>query len=167
MKCQVCLNEILPELNSLVCSDRCAAIRLKVHELIDKYTPTPGCDNCRGDLYRGCTDKCQREFAAAGKFGTDLWGLVRMSLEGTELIAKARRIRETVLIEIIPELAEYFSAEIDVRDTLEQLEMQAELRRHFGLPPAEFVEDDTDLPTHHDVRGILKRSEDNDETKTD
>jgi len=75
MKCEVCGNEARK--NSVVCSDHCQEIRLKVFRLVDKYFPTNGCDNCWSDLHTGCSEKCKREFSDAMKFGQDVWELVR------------------------------------------------------------------------------------------
>lgn len=77
MKCQVCkINEAEP--NSIVCGDRCNKTRLEIIRLSDKYTPTNGCDNCWGDLYQGCTEKCKEEVRIAHKFVNELYSLVRI-----------------------------------------------------------------------------------------
>lgn len=67
------------EKNSIVCSDKCNEIRLRIIQLTSKYTPTNGCNNCGGDLHQGCTNKCKEEFKVAGGFVKELYGLVRMS----------------------------------------------------------------------------------------
>ena len=64
--------------NSIVCSNHCQQVRLKLFEIERKYFPTNGCDNCLGDLHHGCSDKCNREFREALKFGKDLWSLIRV-----------------------------------------------------------------------------------------
>ena len=80
MKCQVCkIKEA--ENNSIVCSEKCNQIRLKIIELSNKYTPTNGCDNCLGDLYQGCTDKCKNEFKLSSKFIKDLYSIVRLAMK--------------------------------------------------------------------------------------
>jgi len=76
MKCVICKKEAME--NSVICSDKCAKIRLKLFELDNKYFPTHGCDNCWGDLHQGCTEKCRREFDESRKFGKDLWSLVHL-----------------------------------------------------------------------------------------
>jgi hypothetical protein len=78
MKCQICGIEVPCELNSVVCSDKCADIRLKVFELVNKYYPSSGCPNCWGDLHQSCTDVCKKETHDGYLFATDLWSLVRM-----------------------------------------------------------------------------------------
>ena len=65
--------------NSVICSELCSRTRLRIHELIDKYFPTNGCDNCWGDLHQGCSEQCRREFVEGSKFARDLWELVRLS----------------------------------------------------------------------------------------
>jgi len=77
-KCDVCHKEISRELNSIVCSERCSEIRLKVHAITDEYTPTHGCANCWGDLHEGCTDECRREFSEAIIFGRKVWDIIRV-----------------------------------------------------------------------------------------
>jgi hypothetical protein len=74
MKCQVCEKEA--KKNSVVCSDRCQEVRLRLFELVDKYFPTHGCDNCWSDGGGKCTEQCRKEFREGGKFATDLWDLV-------------------------------------------------------------------------------------------
>lgn len=76
MKCEICKVEVPKELNSIVCSDRCNSVRLKMIELTSKYFLTKGCDNCHGDLHQGCTNECKTEFANAYKFVTDLHSLL-------------------------------------------------------------------------------------------
>ena len=78
-KCVVCEKPALE--NLVVCSEHCQKIRLRILKLIDKYFPTPGCENCRGDLHQGCTEKCQKEFSEMGKFAKDLWFLVSLILK--------------------------------------------------------------------------------------
>jgi hypothetical protein len=80
--CDVCGKPSLK--NSIVCSDNCQNVRLKLFELEHKYTPTNGCDNCWGDLHQGCSDKCNREFSEALKFGKDLWSLIRVIYPPTD-----------------------------------------------------------------------------------
>lgn len=76
MKCQVCkINETEP--NSIVCGEICNKARLEIIRLSNKYTPTNGCDNCRGDLHQGCTEKCKDEFKKAHEFVGELYSLVR------------------------------------------------------------------------------------------
>lgn len=76
MKCPICeIKETEP--NSIVCSDTCNQKRLTIIRLIDKYTPTNGCDNCWGDLGQGCNKKCKEEFKDAHKFVKELYSLAR------------------------------------------------------------------------------------------
>lgn len=82
MKCEVCSIELPAEHNSVVCSDKCGTIRQMLYDLTRKYYPTPGCENCWGDLHKGCTDKCRTEFMKAGEFRSDLWVLVRLAIAG-------------------------------------------------------------------------------------
>ena len=77
MKCQVCRIKEAETL-SIVCSDRCDKIRLKIIELSDRYTPTPGCENCHGDLGVGCTTECINQFQAARSLISELYSLVRI-----------------------------------------------------------------------------------------
>ena len=79
MKCQICKTREAIS-NSLVCSERCATIRLKIMELSNRYTPCNGCDNCWGDLHQGCTDKCREEFTKSSEFGRELFFLVQLAL---------------------------------------------------------------------------------------
>ena len=79
IKCGVCGSPAMK--NSVICSDRCAKIRLKMFELDKKYFPTHGCENCWGDLGKGCTEQCRREFRESKEFGQDLWSLVRLFFE--------------------------------------------------------------------------------------
>jgi hypothetical protein len=76
--CAVCRSRSA-EKNSIVCSDKCNEIRLRIIKLTSKYTPTNGCDNCWGDLHQGCTNKCKEEFKVAGEFVKELYELVRVS----------------------------------------------------------------------------------------
>lgn len=79
MKCSVCREDNIPrEKNTTVCSDKCLAIHNKANELDKKYFPTNGCDNCWGDLHRGCSETCRREFKESLQFGKDLWSLIRI-----------------------------------------------------------------------------------------
>ena len=78
MKCEICHTEVDKEKNSVVCSDKCLEIRSKIFELIDKYFPTNGCDNCWGDLHGVCTEQCQKEFRESLEFGKDLWSLINI-----------------------------------------------------------------------------------------
>ena len=50
MKCVICKKEIDAKRNSVVCDEKCKNIRLKLLNLVTKYFPTNGCDNCWGDL---------------------------------------------------------------------------------------------------------------------
>ena len=79
MKCEICGNEAME--NSVVCSDKCQQVRLKRFEILNKYTPTHGCDNCWGDLHVGCSSKCQEEFRIMGELSKDLWGLIHLITE--------------------------------------------------------------------------------------
>ena len=74
MNCEVCGKEAKE--NLVVCSDRCEIIRIKIHEIVDDYFPTNGCDACWGDLTQGCTDQCKNEFVLARKFSLELWELI-------------------------------------------------------------------------------------------
>jgi predicted nucleic acid-binding Zn ribbon protein len=93
--CDVCFTPVPREKNSIVCSDECQNVRLKIFELERKYTPTNGCDNCWGDLYQGCTEQCKREFREALEFGKDLWSLVRTIYPKTELSQQDTRSTQT------------------------------------------------------------------------
>ena len=75
-KCEVCGRKAMR--NSIVCSDECQEVRLKRHRILDKYTPTHGCDNCWGDLHQGCTNECKAEFKLMGELSQDLWSLIRL-----------------------------------------------------------------------------------------
>lgn len=73
--CDVCGEERAE--NLVICeSEKCAVARLLAYHISDKYFPTRGCDNCWGDLHRGCDESCQQEFRDSLKFGKDLWILV-------------------------------------------------------------------------------------------
>ena len=74
--CDVCNNKSTE--NSVVCSDACQEIRLKMFKIGDKYAPTHGCDNCWGDLHQGCSSKCKEEFRLGRELSTDLWELVHL-----------------------------------------------------------------------------------------
>ena len=78
MKCKICKKEAIN--NSVVCSAKCNEIRLKIIKLINKYTPTNGCENCWGDLMIGCTDKCKNEFKLAHEFANDIYFIVRLTV---------------------------------------------------------------------------------------
>lgn len=78
MKCHVCKVEVPREKNSIVCSEKCQNIWLKVGELDTKYFRCNGCDNCWGDLHGQCSETCRREFRESGAFIRDLWSLVRI-----------------------------------------------------------------------------------------
>lgn len=78
MKCVVCQKLLPLENNSIVCSDECQKIRLRMLELGNKYFPVNGCKNCWGDLRHGCSEKCRKEFREAGKFGQELWSIIRL-----------------------------------------------------------------------------------------
>lgn len=78
MKCEICKKELSQEKNSVVCSDKCSAVRKRILEIGDKYFPTHGCDNCWGDLHQGCTEQCKREFREAGEFFGDLWSIIQL-----------------------------------------------------------------------------------------
>lgn len=73
--CDVCDKERAE--NRVICdSEKCSVARLLAYAIDDKYFPTRGCDNCWGDLGRGCEDRCRDEHRASLKFGQDLWVLV-------------------------------------------------------------------------------------------
>lgn len=76
--CEVCNTPVPRSKNSVVCSERCKEIRSKAFDIVNKYSPTNGCDNCWGDLYQGCTDKCKEEFRISGEHTQDLWELIRL-----------------------------------------------------------------------------------------
>jgi len=78
MKCEICHEEIQDRKNSVVCSEKCNQIRLKVYEIIQKHKPTNGCDNCWGDLHQGCTEQCKKEGKEAFELAQDIWKLVRL-----------------------------------------------------------------------------------------
>jgi len=78
MKCKVCkINEAKPL--SIVCSENCNKIRLLINLLSNKYTPTYGCDNCRGDNGGRCTSLCRQEFSASSLFVKELYSLVKLA----------------------------------------------------------------------------------------
>lgn len=80
MKCQICkIKETRP--GSIVCSDKCNEIRLRIYKLVEKYTPTNGCANCRGDLGQGCTEKCREEFRLGSEFSRELYSFVKLVLD--------------------------------------------------------------------------------------
>jgi len=76
LQCEVCAQPAID--GQVICSDLCADIRLQVFALTKKYAPTDGCDNCWGDLHRGCSTKCKTQFKTAVALSRDLWNLVRM-----------------------------------------------------------------------------------------
>ena len=76
MKCRICGRKA--KKNSIVCSDECQDIRLKMRELDKKYFPTNGCDNCWSDAHVGCTTKCKEEFRKSREFIQDMWSLVKL-----------------------------------------------------------------------------------------
>jgi hypothetical protein len=76
MKCYVCKIKEAKS-GSTVCSERCHEISLLIRRLADICTPTPGCENCLGDLHQGCTDKCRSEFKLSYYFVSELYKLVR------------------------------------------------------------------------------------------
>ena len=77
MICQVCkVREA--QVKSTVCSNRCNNVRLAIIRMDNTYTPTPGCENCWGDLHQGCTEKCKEEFRISREFISDLYSLIRM-----------------------------------------------------------------------------------------
>ena len=82
IKCRICGKPALK--NSVICSDRCAKIRLKRLEIMDKYAHPNGCDNCWGDLHQGCSEQCKKEFRESAEFGQDLWSLMHLILTPTE-----------------------------------------------------------------------------------
>ena len=81
MKCEICYVELPPMHNSVVCSDKCSAIRKHILQMSRKYAPTPGCANCRGDLHQGCTEECKKEFQVYGEFFEDARELMRLLRE--------------------------------------------------------------------------------------
>ena len=74
IKCRICGKPALK--NSVICSDKCAKIRLKRLEIMDKYAHPNGYNNCWGDLHQGCTEQCRREFEKYGELGEDLMDLI-------------------------------------------------------------------------------------------
>jgi len=76
IKCEICGKT--PMKNSVICSEKCKAVRLRIMEIGNKYFPTYGCDNCWGDLHEGCTEQCKKEFRESGEFGKDLWSIIRL-----------------------------------------------------------------------------------------
>jgi len=78
MRCEICQKDVPKEKNSVVCSDKCLAIRQKLFDLDKKYFPTHGCDNCWGDLHQGCSAQCRKEFRESLEFGKDLWSIIRL-----------------------------------------------------------------------------------------
>jgi len=80
MKCVVCKKEYEKN-GSIVCSENCQNIRLEINRLLDKYTPTNGCENCWGDLHQGCTVECKLEFKKARDFAVELYELIRLAKE--------------------------------------------------------------------------------------
>ena len=78
-KCEICGKP--PMKNSIVCSEKCQEVRLKRHEILNKYTPTHGCDNCRSDAHVGCTEECEAEFRKMGELSDDLWKLIGLVVD--------------------------------------------------------------------------------------
>lgn len=78
MKCEICQKKVPKEKNSIVCSDKCNAVRKRIFEIGKKYFPTHGCDNCLEDLYSGCTEQCRKEFRGARLFAIDLWSIIHL-----------------------------------------------------------------------------------------
>lgn len=73
--CDVCNKERTK--NLVICdSEKCSIARLLAYHISDKYFPFRGCDNCWGDLGRGCDETCRQEFRDSLKFGKDLWVMV-------------------------------------------------------------------------------------------
>ena len=81
MKCVICKKVVAPRMNSVVCSDGCLNVWNKINELMETYFPAHGCDNCREDLHRGCSEQCKEEFNRRHKFGGDVWSLVRLVID--------------------------------------------------------------------------------------
>lgn len=78
MLCEICKIEVPNEKNSVVCSEKCKAVRQKLFDLGNKYFPTHGCDNCWGDLHQGCSTQCQKEFRESLEFGQDLYSIIKL-----------------------------------------------------------------------------------------
>ena len=76
-KCPVC-QETFEVARSMLCSEKCAAIRARVIELDRKYFPCHGCEVCWGDLGGRCSEQCRKEFRESSAFLKDLWSLVRL-----------------------------------------------------------------------------------------
>lgn len=75
--CQICREE--RNNNYVICDNpACSAKRDKLIEILRKYTPTRGCENCLADLHQGCSDQCKAEFRLAGELSRDLWELIRI-----------------------------------------------------------------------------------------
>lgn len=77
MICEICQKEVKLK-NSVICSDKCKNIRLKVIRIGNKLFPTPGCESCLGDLHQSCTDKCNKEFRESMNCFKELWSLIRL-----------------------------------------------------------------------------------------
>ena len=76
MRCEICAKELLPENHTVICSEKCAAIRLAIYAMIDKYAPCNGCDNCWGDGHGNCTSKCQEEFKKSRELSMEIHSLL-------------------------------------------------------------------------------------------
>jgi hypothetical protein len=70
------------------CSNKCRYIKLMINNLVDKYAPVHGCENCWGDLHQGCTDKCREEFKLAKELQHDLYGLYKLITDDTKNIKR-------------------------------------------------------------------------------
>ena len=77
IKCEICRKPALK--NSVICSDKCAKIRLKRLEIMNKYAHPNGCENCWGDLHQGCTEQCEKELDKYGELGQDLRDLINLT----------------------------------------------------------------------------------------
>ena len=81
MNCEICGEELSKDSKIVVCSDKCASIRLFKNQLIHKYFPANGCDNCLSDSGGRCSDQCVREMRAGVEFSQDLWKLIGLFRE--------------------------------------------------------------------------------------
>jgi hypothetical protein len=51
------------------------------NNIVDKYAPRNGCENCLGDLHEGCSDECNAEFRKARELREELSKLITKSNE--------------------------------------------------------------------------------------
>lgn len=67
------------------------AKKAEAREKMQKYAPRPeGCENCWGDLGKGCTDKCRNGFDLYGAFFKELDSIVDTLLDEIESRVKGK-----------------------------------------------------------------------------